>query len=154
MRLFSLFAACYGYPLAIYQCPNLVAFQASHSLAIVCPFSEVPPAFIWHGYELQASSGTSSPPQRDDLASLLSHASLVPSAQGSTLGHDPPLVAAATWTSSAAISSVSLGARPPPRATSAHPDPDGVNVPPLFMGGTGGPRFFGRSSSSYGYLSH
>jgi len=33
------FTAHYGHPLAIYQCPNLAVFQASHPSAIVCPFS-------------------------------------------------------------------------------------------------------------------
>jgi len=40
------FAAHYGNPLAIYQCPNLAVFQASHLLAIVHPFSEVPPPIL------------------------------------------------------------------------------------------------------------
>ena len=54
------FAAHYGYPMAIYQCPDLAAFQASHPSAIVRPFSEVPPPFIRQGYELLNSSIASS----------------------------------------------------------------------------------------------
>ena len=171
------FATHYGYPLAFYQCPDLAAFQASHSSAVVRPFSKVPPAFIQRGYELQssfrlsssdaspaspsgglaASSGASFPSQCNNLVSLLSHVSTVPSAQGSFWGHDHPSVAAATRTSSAFVSSVGFNAPPPPRASSACPDPDGVDVPPPFMGGAGGPGgpcFFGRSSSSYGYPPH
>ncbi len=166
------FATHYGYPLAFYRCPDLATFQASRPSAVVWPFSEVPPAFIRRGYELQSSfqlsssdaspaspsggSAASFPSQCNDLASLLSHVSTVPLAQGSFRGHDPPLVAAATRTSSASVSSVGL-MHPPPQASSACPDPDGVDVPPPFLGGAGGPggpRFFDRSSSSYGYPPH
>jgi hypothetical protein len=31
------FAAHYGHPIAIFQCPNITAFQASHPLAIIRP---------------------------------------------------------------------------------------------------------------------
>ena len=34
------FAAHYGHPLAIYQCPDIAAFQVSHPSAIIFPFSE------------------------------------------------------------------------------------------------------------------
>ena len=92
------FAAHYGRPLAIYNCPNIVTFQASHPSTIVRPFSEVPPPILQRGHELQSSPEASSAPRNDGSASpsLLSHVS----AQGSSRGHDPPLVAAATRASS------------------------------------------------------
>ena len=145
------FAACYGYPITIYQCPDIAAFQASHPLAIVCPFSEVPPPILRRGYKLLSSSIASSAPPWGDSKSLLSHAPTVPLVQVSLCGNDPPSVAAATRLSSAIISSVGFGARPPPRVPSARPDPDGIDAPRPFMGGMGGPCFFGRSSSSYGH---
>ncbi len=40
------FAAHYGHPLAILHCPDIAAFQVSHLLAIICPFSEVPPPIL------------------------------------------------------------------------------------------------------------
>ena len=40
------FAAHYGHPLAIYQCPDIAAFQVSHPSAIIHPFSEVPPPIL------------------------------------------------------------------------------------------------------------
>ena len=108
------FAAHYGYPMAIYQCPDLAAFQVSHPSAIVRPFSEVPPPFIRRGYELLNSSVASSAPPRGDSGSLLSHAPPAPSPQVSHHGNDPPSVAVGTRTSSAVMSSVGLGAPPPP----------------------------------------
>ncbi len=52
------------------------------------------------------------------------------------------------------MSPVGMGARLPPRASTARPDPDGLDAPLPFMGGMGGPRFFGRSSSSFGHPPH
>ena len=109
------FAAHYGYPIAIYQCPDLAAFQASHPSAIVRPFSEVPPPYIRRGYELLNSSLASSAPPRGDSASLLSHAPPAPSPQVSHRGNDPPSVAIGSRTSSAVVPSVGLVAPPPPR---------------------------------------
>ena len=144
------FAADYGYPIAIYQCPDLAEFQVQHPTTVVRPFAEVPPPYIRRGYELLASSAASSAPPRGDLVSLLSYAPPAPSAPALLRGNDPPSFAATTRTSSTVLSSAGFGARPLPRAPSARPDPDGVDAPPPFMGGMGGPRFYGRSSSSYG----
>jgi hypothetical protein len=37
------FAAAHGYPLVVHECWDLQEFQAAHPLAVVRPFSEVPP---------------------------------------------------------------------------------------------------------------
>ena len=49
------FATTYGYPLAIYQCPDLASFLASNPTANVRPFAEVPAAIIARGRELMHS---------------------------------------------------------------------------------------------------
>ena len=148
------FAAHYGYPIAIIHCPDIAAFQASYPSAIVRPFSEVPPPFLRRGYELMHSSITSTSPPRGDSESLLSHDPSAPSAPVSLRGNDPPSVVAGIRASSTVMSTAGMGARPPPRASTARPDPDGLDAPLLFMGGMGGPRFFGRSSSSFGHPPH
>ena len=148
------FAAHYGYPIAIIHCPDIAAFQASYPSAIVRPFSEVPPPFLRRGYELMHSSITSTSLPRGDSGSLLSHDPSAPSAQVSLRGNDPPSVVAGIRASSTVMSPAGMGARPPPRASTARPDPDGLDAPLPFMGGMGGPRFFGRSSSSFGHPPH
>ena len=148
------FAAHYGYPIAIIHCPDIAAFQASYPSAIVRPFSEVPPPFLRRGYELMHSSITSTSPPRGDSESLLSHDPSAPSAQVSLRGNDPPSVVAGIRASSTVMSPAGMGARPPPWASTARPDPDGLDAPLPFMGGMGGPRFFGRSSSSFGHPPH
>jgi hypothetical protein len=97
------FAAHYGYPLAIYQCPDIAAFQVSHPLAIIRPFSDVPPPIIRRGHELQSSFQLSSSDASPAFtsgglasASLLSHSTSC----GFSRGYDPPSLAAATWASS------------------------------------------------------
>ena len=125
-----------------------MAFQVSHLSAIFCPFSEVPPPILQQGHELQSLSGASSASQSGGsaLASLLSHSS----SQGSSRGHDPPSIAAATRASSTAVS-CNASLPPPP----CRPDPDGVDGhSSVFgrMGGMGGPRSVGPSSSSYGFF--
>jgi hypothetical protein len=97
---FLTFAAHYSYPLAIYHCPDLAAFQVSHPTAIVCPFSKVPAPIIKRGRELQFSSAVSAAPPRASSTSspsILSHPSAGDSASGysKARGHDPPSVAAA-----------------------------------------------------------
>ena len=100
---FLTFAAHYSYPLAIYHCPDLAAFQVSHPTAIVRPFSEVPAPIIKWGRELQLSSAASAasaaPPRAGSTSSpsILSHPSAGDSASGysKARGHDPPSVAAA-----------------------------------------------------------
>jgi len=49
------FAATFGYPLAIYQCPDLAAFVATNPTANVRPFSEVPASIIAKGREIMLS---------------------------------------------------------------------------------------------------
>ena len=49
------FATTYGYPLAIYQCPDMASFLASNPTANVRPFAEVPAAIIARGRELMHS---------------------------------------------------------------------------------------------------
>ena len=49
------FATRYGYPLAIYQCPDMASFLASNPTANVRPFAEVPAAIIARGRELMFS---------------------------------------------------------------------------------------------------
>jgi hypothetical protein len=95
------FAAHYGHPLAIYQCPDIAAFQESHLSTIIHPFSEVPPHILQWGHELQSLFGAFSASQPGGLASafLLSHSS----PQGSSRGHDPPSIAAVTRASSTAV---------------------------------------------------
>ena len=56
------FAGRYGYALAIYQCPDLAAFQASYPTAIVRPFAEVPAPFIARGHELMLFTAASAAP--------------------------------------------------------------------------------------------
>ncbi len=83
------FATHYGHPLAIYQCPDIAAFQDSHPSAIIRPFSEVPPPILQRGHELQSSlagASSASQPGSSASASLLS----CPSPRGSSRGHDPP----------------------------------------------------------------
>jgi hypothetical protein len=141
------FAAHYGHPLVIYQYPNIVAFQEFHPSAIIRPFSEVPPSILQRGHELQSSSGASSASQPGGSASASTLSDSSP--QGSSRGHDPPSIAAATRASSTTLSR-HASLPPPPR----HSDPDGVNGPSSVSGGMegmGGPRFVGRSSSSYGF---
>ncbi len=46
------FAASYGCPLAIYQCPDMAAFLASNPMANIRPFAEVPAAMIAMGHEV------------------------------------------------------------------------------------------------------
>lgn len=46
------FAASYGCPLAIYQCPDMAAFLASNPMANIHPFAEVPAAMIAMGHEV------------------------------------------------------------------------------------------------------
>jgi len=46
------FGAHYGHPIAIYNCPDLAAFQVEHASAIVRPFSEVPPPILSRGHFL------------------------------------------------------------------------------------------------------
>jgi hypothetical protein len=53
------FATHYAYPLAILQCPNLAAFQASNPTAHVHLFDEVPPPLIERGRALLISSAAS-----------------------------------------------------------------------------------------------
>ena len=48
------FATRYGYPLAIYQCPDMASFLASNPMN-VRPFAEVPAAIIERGRELMLS---------------------------------------------------------------------------------------------------
>ena len=90
----------YGHPLAIYQCPDIAAFQESHPSTIIHPFSEVPPHILQWGHELQLLSGafSASQPGGLALAFLLFHSS----PQGSSRGHDPPSIAAVTRASSTA----------------------------------------------------
>ena len=142
------FAAHYGHPLAIYQCPDIAAVQVSHPLAIIRPFSEVPPPILQWGHKLQSSLGASPASQSGGLAlaSLLSYSS----SQGSSWGHDLPSITAATRASSTAISR-NASLPPPP----CHPNPDGVDDPSSVsrrMGGMRSPCFVGRSSSSYGFF--
>ena len=110
------FAAHYGHPIAIFQCPNITAFQASHPSAIIRPFSNIPPPILQRGCELQSLPGASSAPQPGGSASasLLSHAST----QGSSWGHDPPSILAATRVSSTAVSpsNASLSSPPSPKS--------------------------------------
>jgi hypothetical protein len=92
------FAAHYGQPLAIFNCPDLAAFQASYPLVIVCPFSEVPPSILLWGCELLSlspaisSNGAPPTPRHNGLASPLAplRSILSHSSQGSTRGFDPP----------------------------------------------------------------
>ena len=62
------FAAHYGHPLAIYQCPNIAAFQVSHPSVIIHPFSKVPPPILRQEYKLQSSSDASSASTSGGLA--------------------------------------------------------------------------------------
>ena len=135
------FAGRYGYPLAIYQCPDLAAFQASYPTAIVRPFAEVPASFIARGHELMLSTAASAAPSLAGLGSspsLLSHPSAQESAQGSyhTRQKDPPSVAAAK-SSSIPFSRPSVFPSPHRR-----PDPEGVDGPSSVFG-MGGSRGIG-----------
>ena len=110
------FATHYAYPLAILQCPDLAAFQASNPAAFVRPFDEVPAPIIERGRALMLSSAASAASPHGGLASSqsllsLSSSLLLPPSAGtiapgfpSVRGHDPPLVAAATRTSSIPVS--------------------------------------------------
>ena len=106
------FAAHYGHPLAIYHCPDIAAFQVTHPSAIIRPFSEIPPPILRRGRELQLSSSASaasppvgSTPSSVSSPSILSHPPVGAPARGSSRGHDPPSVAAATRASSVLPSS-------------------------------------------------
>ena len=154
------FAAHYAFPLTIHHCPDLAAFQASYPMAIICPFSEVPPPIIKQGRELQLSYAASAAPPLDGSAlssvlspSILSHPPVGAPAQGSSRGHDPPSFAAATRASSvppsfaAATRASSVPLPFPPH----RPDPDGFEGPSSVfrmggfegMGGLGGSRAMG-----------
>ena len=52
---FLAFAASYGYELAIYQCPDMAAFQASNPTANIRPFAEVPAPMLAMGHEVMGS---------------------------------------------------------------------------------------------------
>jgi hypothetical protein len=64
------FATHYAYPLAILQCPDLAAFQASYPAAHVRPLDEVPPPIIERGRELLISFAASAASPRGGLAFL------------------------------------------------------------------------------------
>ena len=150
------FATHYAYPLAILQCPDLAAFQASNPDATtVRPFAEVPAPIIERGRALMLSSAASAASPSGGSASsqsLLSLSTSLPSAganaheSSSVRGHDPPLVAALTRTSSLPVSHT-FAPPFPPRC----PDPDGVDGPSFVfgMGSSGG---FGRLSGPPGGL--
>jgi hypothetical protein len=129
------FTTHYAYSLAILQCPDLAAFQASYPAATVRPFSKVPPPIIERGRALLISSAVSTASPSGGSASSQSLLSLSSSCSSSAWGHDPPLVAAVTRTSSVPVSR-SSALPPPPR----RPDPDGVDGPSSVfrMGGSGG----------------
>jgi hypothetical protein len=143
------FATHYAYSLAILQCPDLAAFQASNPAANVRPFAEVPAPIIERGRVLMLSSAASAASPIGGLASsqsllslsssLLSPPSAGANAHGSlsVRGHDPPSVAAATRKSSIPVSRTSAPPFPPRR-----PDPDGVDGPSSVFG-MGGSRGFG-----------
>ena len=63
------FATHYAYPLAILQCPDLAAFQASNPAAHVSPFNEVPPPIFERGRALLISSAASAASPGGGLAS-------------------------------------------------------------------------------------
>ena len=107
------FATHYAYPLAILQCPDLAAFQASNPAAVVRPFDEVPaPIFEWGRALMLSSAASVASPSGGSASSqsLLSLSTSLPSAganahrSSSVRGHDPPLVAASTRTSSLPVS--------------------------------------------------
>ena len=141
------FTTHYAYPLAILQCPDLAAFQASNPAAVVLPFDEVPAPIIERGRALMLSSAASAASPSGGSASSqsllsLSSSILLPPSAGtiapgfpSVRGHDPPLVAATTRTSSIPVSRTFAPPFPPRR-----PDPDGVDGPSSVfgMGGSGG----------------
>ena len=148
-------ATHYAYPLAILQCPDLAAFQASNPAAVVRPFDEVPAPIIERGRALMLSSAASVASPSGGSASsqsLLSLSTSLPSAganahrSSSVRGHDPPSVAAANRTSSLPVSHTFAPPFPPRR-----PDPDGVDGPSSVfgMGGSGG---FGRLGGPPGGL--
>jgi hypothetical protein len=149
------FATHYAYPLAILQCPDLAAFQASNPAAVVRPFDEVPaPIFEWGRALMLSSAASVASPSGGSASSqsLLSLSTSLPSAgtnaheSSSVRGHDPPLVAASTRTSSLPVSHTFAPPFPPRR-----PDPDGVDGPSFVfgMGSSGG---FGRLGGPPGGL--
>ena len=138
------FATHYAYPLAILQCPDLAAFQASNpdATTVVRPFAEVPAPIIERGRALMLSSAASAASPSGGSAS--SQSLLLPPSAGanahgssSVRGHDPPSVAAETRTSSIPVSRTSALPFPPCR-----PDPDGVDGP-FSVFRMGGSRGFG-----------
>jgi hypothetical protein len=124
-------ATHYAYPLAILQCPDLAAFQASNPNANVCPFAEVPAPIIERGRALMLSSAASAASPSGGSAS--SQSLLSPPSAGanasSIRGCDPPSVVAATRTSSIPVFRTSALPFPPRRL-----DPDGVDGPSSVFG--------------------
>ena len=143
-------AAAHDQPVTAHVCPDIAAFQVSFPGTIVHPFEEAPPAILRWGQEL-LSTGVPDALVWVPVAADPSHA---PGASGSASlplpllggsdiprGADPPSVAAPSVVDvSSGLLLVSLGAAVlggvPPQVPSHRPDLDGVDGPPLSMGGS------------------
>jgi hypothetical protein len=100
------FSGAHGHPSIVHECRDLQEFQAAHSLAVVCPFSEVPPALLECGRFLLMPMGGPVPPvlttparqaqgalTPTGQASVLSDALLSHASMAASLGDiDPPSV--------------------------------------------------------------
>ena len=146
------FGAHYGHPIAIYNCPDLAAFQVKHASAIVRPFSEVPPPILSRGHVLLGTdnASTASASKRADSTSHSARSeSLLPTPPSPSVsrGFDPPSMAAATQASGSMVapgmaSFSGFPAGPPS-------DPEGVDGPSSHgkNGGNKGNGGYGGSST-------
>jgi hypothetical protein len=136
------FATAHNHPTVVHDCPDIQEFQTAYPAVVVRPIEEVPPAIVARGLSLLAQASTNAEPPPvpapagasppSGSRSLLSHVSL-------SCGGDPP-------SDGSRVVRTSVGARIPPVvrfppahvpqvAHPPHPDPDGIDAPPVLTGG-------------------
>ena len=161
------FAAAHGHPFMVHECHDLQEFQTAHPSAVVRPISEVSPAIVARGLSLLAQAPAQAPTEGvGPLPNLVRANEFVIAPPGDTTsnsspllsyespsgrGGDPPSSGPGSLPATTRLRIPPVTRIPPvvPR-----PDPDGINAPPLIMGGRVFPGHVGSSPLYGGFPPH